>query len=52
MINFAVFTGEKSVEVVGFHELFRSFKGMNSYIQHIDALLQAAKDWNQFNYKT
>lgn len=36
MINLAVITGGKSHDVIGFQKLFRSFDGINCYIQHID----------------
>jgi uncharacterized protein len=36
MIDLAVITGEKAHDVIGFHKLFRSLDGINSYIQHID----------------
>ncbi|MCB0116932.1 MAG: ThuA domain-containing protein, partial [Caldilineaceae bacterium] len=36
MIKLAVVTGAKAHDVIGFYELFRSFDGIDSYIQHID----------------
>jgi hypothetical protein len=36
MLNLAVITGAKSFDVIGFHRLFWSLKGINSYVQHID----------------
>ncbi|MEJ2212115.1 MAG: ThuA domain-containing protein [Anaerolineae bacterium] len=34
--NLAVITGGKAHDVVGFHTLFRSLDGIDSYVQHID----------------
>ena len=36
MIDLAVITGGKAHDVIGFNKLFRSFEGINSYIQHLD----------------
>ena len=36
MIELAVVTGEKSFDVIGFHQLFRGFDHINTYIQHLD----------------
>jgi uncharacterized protein len=36
IIDLAVITGGKAHDVIGFHRLFRSLEGINSYIQHID----------------
>jgi len=36
MIDLAVITGGKAHDVIGFHKLFRSLDGINSYLQHID----------------
>ncbi len=41
MIDLAVVTGAKSHDVIGFHHLFRSFDGIDSYIQHIDDFASA-----------
>lgn len=35
-IHIAVITGQKAHDVINFHKLFRSFNGINSYIQHLD----------------
>jgi len=36
IIDLAVITGEKAHDVIGFHKLFRSLEGIDSYIQHMD----------------
>jgi hypothetical protein len=48
VINLAVITGAKSHDVIGFHELFRSLDGINSYIQHIDDFASSAEEVRDF----
>ncbi|MBI1296176.1 hypothetical protein GC175_14575 [bacterium] len=44
MITLAVVTGAKSHDVIGFHALFRSLHGIDSYIQHIDDFAASPQD--------
>ena len=41
MIDVAVITGGKTHDVISFHKLFRSFAGIDAYIQHIDDFASA-----------
>jgi hypothetical protein len=43
-IDLAVITGGKSHDVIGFHDLFRSLNGVNSYIQHLDDFASSSEE--------